>query len=372
MGEPGGLESLDQLGGVLVPSRGVQRHRLVEDPIERVRHLGVAPRGGLVSPLLLRLQHLVGGRAGERSLAGQEMVHGGAQRVDVAAVVHVLGVARLLHRHVRRGSGPRPDLCQATVVIHDLGEAEVGQLHLAVTRDHDVRRLDVAVQDIPRMRMVQRPRDVGNDPDRVANREPARALQVVVEAVAIDELHREVVQPVLFADGDAAHDVGVIQLHRHARFADEAVHEALVTGDVRREDLQRHVAVKAELMGLVDDAHAAFAELVDDPEVLQGFADRAAEVESLVDPAGRLRRPRGWHGRSRIAIYHRAALSGSPERRVTLLASISAGARVRPKARPLRAGASGRAGTFGCWRASTASLHPADDVIADRVPYCSA
>ena len=44
------------------------------------------------------------------------------------------------------------------------------------------------------------------------------------------------------------------------RLGQEPLAEALVVGQLRREQLQRHVAVEREIVGAVDDAHPAAAE----------------------------------------------------------------------------------------------------------------
>lgn len=47
----------------------------------------------------------------------------------------------------------------------------------------------------------------------------------------------------------------------------------IVGSDVGREKLDRHQAFELRILGFVDDAHAAFAELGEDFVVGDGFAD---------------------------------------------------------------------------------------------------
>ena len=125
-----------------------------------------------------------------RPLAGQQFVEHDGERVDVArhaqrlaadllgrGVVARVGAADELRQ--RRLAGPLPRF-----VIQQLGHTEVEQPHLAVGGDEDVARLEVAMDDQPRVRMC----------DRLGNlQEQAQALrhgQRVRGAVGVDRLRR--------------------------------------------------------------------------------------------------------------------------------------------------------------------------------------
>ena len=72
-----------------------------------------------------------------------------------AAVVSPLNSpARLLGGHVLRRAGPRPGLGHLAAGVHALGQAEVGDMGLAVTIDQDVLGLQVAMQHAALMGMV--------------------------------------------------------------------------------------------------------------------------------------------------------------------------------------------------------------------------
>ena len=74
----------------------------------------------------------------------------------------------------------------------------------------------------------------------------------------------------LAADGEDRHDIGVVQPGDGLGLALEPLHRLLVGHDAEPQDLQGHAAAERGLLGLVDDAHAAAAELADDPELAQG------------------------------------------------------------------------------------------------------
>ena len=74
---------------------------------------------------------------------------------------------------------------------------------------------------------------------------------------------------VLLAGGVDRHDVGVVQLGRRLGLAAEALHRLGRQSQAGGEHLERHLAVERDLPRLVDDAHAAAAELADDLEIAE-------------------------------------------------------------------------------------------------------
>ena len=101
------------------------------------------------------------------------------------------------------------------------GEAPVGDDGLAEPTDHDVRRLEIAVEDAAFVCVYEglgRPEDVSNEADTRLGR---RADEHVCEGVARQEAHRVERLAVLVATGLVhGYDVGVLELggqHRLAR-----------------------------------------------------------------------------------------------------------------------------------------------------------
>ena len=58
-------------------------------------------------------------------------------------------------------------------------------------------------------------------------------------------------------------DVGMIQRRSRTRFAAEALQRSRITRHIVRQELERDEASQARVLGLVDDTHAATAELFD-------------------------------------------------------------------------------------------------------------
>ena len=92
--------------------------------------------------------------APERPAAGQQLVEDDAQAEDVRAAIDPVPLAPgLLGAHVGRRPGEPGSLAEVLVPQR---QPEVGHVRLAVEVDQDVGRLDVPVDQVPRMGMVQR------------------------------------------------------------------------------------------------------------------------------------------------------------------------------------------------------------------------
>ena len=89
------------------------------------------------------------------------------------------------------------------------------------------------------------------------------------EVAALDVLHRVVAHPALAAHRVHRHDVGVVQARRRLRLDLEPLQLPGVQRRGERQDLQRHPPAQRDLPRLVDDPHAAPADLADDPVVAQ-------------------------------------------------------------------------------------------------------
>ncbi len=125
---------------------------------------------------------------------------------------------------------------------------------MLVLVEQDVSRLDVAVDESARVCRVERSGSLLGDPDRTSRLQWAIAKQLL-QVGAVDEPHGQVELAVDLAgvvDGD---DVRMLERCREPRLAQEALAERAVRGELRREQLQRDVAVEREIVRAVDDAH---------------------------------------------------------------------------------------------------------------------
>ena len=141
------------------------------------------------------------------------------QRPDVAARIR-LRPLQLLRRHVVRRADER------AVVGHRgrgaLGEPEIHDLYRALAHAHEIRRLDVSVNDSTLVGEAQGFGSRGHQLDDGGHGEerlfPARG----VHRFTFDELHREVRHAVGFADVEDRHDARVEELSRRSRFAEKS------------------------------------------------------------------------------------------------------------------------------------------------------
>ena len=104
-----------------------------------------------------------------------------------------------------------PDGGQLAVGLDPLGQAEVGDVRLALGVEQDVGRLEVAVQDAPLVGVVHRLGRLGHQPRPRPSGRPCTVGEPVGEAAALDQLHAEVVLAVVLADLVDRHDVRVVE-----------------------------------------------------------------------------------------------------------------------------------------------------------------
>ncbi len=125
--------------------------------------------------------------------------------------------------------------------------------------------------------------------------QPQHLSQHGIEALTPDVLHRVVMRPLVLAHEEDRDDVGVVQERGGLRLALEPDQLHAIHPPVGRQHLQGHPPAEALLHGLVDDPHAATAELADDPIVAQPFGHRLASSRTL-GGADRMRVRLAVHG----------------------------------------------------------------------------
>ena len=183
--------------------------------------------------------------AGERRLAGHHLVHHDAERVEVAARVGLRALG-LLGREVRRGAHDRAGLGEVRLGgrVHGPGDAEVGDLHLAVRTDQDVGRLDVAVGEPGLVGEPERGGDLGGDLGGLLGGEPLVGLQDLGERATLHVLHRDEVGAFVLAPVVDVDDVGVAEVGGGLGLAAEALDEVGVDRELGEQDLDRDLAVE--------------------------------------------------------------------------------------------------------------------------------
>ncbi len=232
-----------------------------QDAIDRRGHvqpLFTQRRHRLVSVLLQQFQQRPGG---ERRPAAQRLVGHQPQAVLVAEGRHVL-VQRLFGRDVLRRAGEHlPGERRGSLRSQQPGNAEVGQVGVAVLVQQDVGRFHVAVDDAVAVGDGQRGGHLIQQTGH-ALRWPGRAVQRRPEVAAAQVAHDQVgtarLAPVV-VEGD---DLRVFQPGNGLGFGLEAADEGDVVGVAGGDDLDRHVAADGRLRGAEDNAVAAPAQLL--------------------------------------------------------------------------------------------------------------
>src|SRR5205823_10371320 len=91
-------------------------------------------------------------------------------------------------------------------------------------------------------------------------------LQARAQVRAFEELHREIGEPVVLAAVEGSDDAGMVELAGGLRLEHEALLVLGTTSGVllQQDRLQGDLAIEVRVVGPVDDAHRAAAELTED------------------------------------------------------------------------------------------------------------
>ena len=87
----------------------------------------------------------------------------------------------------------------------------------------------------------------------------------------IDQLHRVVLQAVIFANTVDRDDIAVMKPGRGFRFSSESLELFLRTGDQNADDFECNVPLERLLFGLIDDSHAATPDLPNQAKIPQSL-----------------------------------------------------------------------------------------------------
>ncbi len=266
----------------LIAVVGALLEAAADDPSQVVRQRDV-DRGHRVGVVAQDRRDDVGrGVPLERTRPGEQLIEDDAEREDVRAVVGRAAL-HLLGRHVGHRAddqallGDRLGRQLALVDLRfdgaQLGEAEVEHLHPPVVVDHHVGGLEVAVGDPLVVRRGERVGKRRRDGEELSQRH-APGRDPLGELLPAHQLHGQEVDAVRLLDRVDVDDVGVIERRQRPSLAPEPLEAFLTAREVGRQHLQRHLAAELRVLGEIDLAHAALAELGGDLVVGEAPADQ--------------------------------------------------------------------------------------------------
>ena len=166
------------------------------------------------------------------------------------------------------------------VQVFDFGYAADGRAYLIMellegeTLDRRLQRLQrLPVHDAELVRGAQRVRDADRQRHGCDFIELAFALQPLLERLALEQLHDDVVARLVLPEVRDLDDVRVPDPADEARLVDEALHRLLVRRQLVADDFDRSAAAHQRVLRVIDLPHRAAPELSDDAVV----ADESSE-----------------------------------------------------------------------------------------------
>ena len=202
--------------------------------------------------------------------------------------------------------------------LHHLGEAEVEHFDEVTAAQHNVPGLQVTVKDACAVCRAERVGNMRPDIDHAVDWETAGSNRLA-QGQPVDALDRDVAEVGDSADVVDRHDVRVVERRRRFGFRDEPTHPIAIVRAMRQQNLEGDEAVQPLIASAIDDAHPAFAELVDDEVVGERPTDEDGAVvrhgtsretdgySFAARSSRRIRTGRGFSGSSHAAlanVYH--------------------------------------------------------------------
>ena len=234
-----------------VPRALVPRLRVAgECPLERGVDHAAAPqrqrnfqRGGVACEPLT--EHLERAPPAERWFARRQLEKHTPQAVEITAPVDRIVRARLLGTHVERRPHHQPRLRQI------LARRRIERARHAKVGDHDVPpfhqnilRLDVAVHQPLRMRVVQRVAHFASDAEDEREGQPAIPLETRAQRTLLEVGHHVVQQPVRFPGIQQRQDVRMPQPRHDGDLTQKPLRPERL-GQLRLQHFERHQAIHA-------------------------------------------------------------------------------------------------------------------------------
>ena len=202
----------------------------------------------------LRLQQLDLVEPGERRRARENLVEHDGERIEIAALV-ALAAAALLGRHIERRADRRAGARHAHAALH-AGDAEVHDLHAPVIADHQIGRLNVAMDHAHLMRIGDAVGGLRDNGEALLDAERSAALaQHIVERAAAHQLHHHIELIAIGQERVERGDVRMIQTREALRLRLEAPDEFGILRQLGAQRFDRDLALDESVEGDMHLAH---------------------------------------------------------------------------------------------------------------------
>ena len=153
-----------------------------------------------------------------------------------------------------------------------LGESKVQNLHLPAFGDENVCGLDVAVNNALCMSSIERVSNLDGDVEHRLGVQRS-AGDAVFQRFTVQKLHNDERLPLVLSDFVNGADVGMAESRGRARLTPKALQRCWIPHHIRRQEFERNEATEFCVLGLIDYAHPAAAQLLDDTVMRNGLAD---------------------------------------------------------------------------------------------------
>ena len=164
--------------------------------------------------------------------------------------------------------------------LDQLRQTKIQDLDVAALGYKDVRRLDVTVNDSLAVGGAESIRNFDPPFKDVVERQRF-AGDAMLEGGAVHEFHGDKRLAVLLADLVDCADVGMIQRGCRTRLSAKAFQSLWILCEVFGEKFERDKPAEGWILRLVDNTHAAAAQLFDDSIVRDGLADHWERCGSI-------------------------------------------------------------------------------------------
>ena len=248
------------------------RHQLAGQVAAQRRHRPSLFVANLKHPLR-RVHHLI---RRKRSVSGQQFEQRRAEAVNVRSHIDIVTAADLLRRDVvqrphqlprarqfaARNRRRNPGHGRAATVLQQreskIEHAHDGRLNAVVAeRDHQVRRLDIAMHQPASKRILQTKRHLPSNLARLGDRQRAEPIHDRRQVRPVNVFHHQITDVVMLARIHRPHDVGMFEPSDRPHLSLEPRDRVGILHPVRHQHLDRDDAIEMRVQRLINRPHPA-------------------------------------------------------------------------------------------------------------------